>query len=63
MHKRAVNCTNCSTEKIQEIINNYTSLGWVYIGLTSGFPGDMSWVHFTWDKESTPILPGQESNN
>lgn len=60
MEKRAIRCDNISVEEINDIISDYTSLGWKFIGISEGFPEGYSWIHLEWNEVESPIYPYQE---
>lgn len=63
MEYKSINCTDISLEEIQEIISKYQNVGWEYTGISSGFPGNMSWIHLVWSKDEPPIEPYKEPSN
>jgi hypothetical protein len=63
MEKKMIKCNGLSEERINEIISEYVSLGWKYIGISSGFPADYSWIHLEWSNSEHPIYPGKESSS
>lgn len=63
MENKMINCTNISDDKIQKIISDYTSVGWEYVGISDGFPPNMSWIHLKWTKSEPPTLPDTKSSS
>lgn len=63
MEKKMIKRNGLSEERINEIISEYVSIGWKYIGISSGFPADYSWIHLEWSNSEHPIYPDKESSS